>query len=254
MSLSEKEVIEKILSFDYKELFDWIKARLQGNDRHFPVYEGYETNLSKFLSQAFHHIENKRFRKNFLDILHDLTAELCGCSGDKVIENKEYVYELLSLCGRIKDFERKDTLYRVARSGKLKGIYVNNKELHLMLLRAMASFKVSGNHEFWVGQMHDGSNKYYANAAFYALANRKFRLDILFGHIGVFIDRFMGEVDIQLGICALINDYGKEEIVKRFKGLAYLLSRKQKEAVNNAFINARYGPVYRLYVGRSPGK
>jgi succinate dehydrogenase flavin-adding protein (antitoxin of CptAB toxin-antitoxin module) len=246
MSLSEQEVVEKILSFKYEELFDWIKARLHGDDRYFPIYEGYETNLSKFLSEAFHHIENQKFRDNFIEILDDLITELYGWAKDQVKEDKEYIYELLSLCGRIKNFERKSTLSRIARSGKLKGVHVYNKDLHLMLLRAMASFQVAGDYEFWVEQMYDESNKYYANAAFYGLLSRRFRLDILFEHIGVFINRFKGDVNLMLGISALINDYEKEEIVKRFQGIENILGQEQKEAVNNAFIEAGYDPVYQL--------
>jgi predicted regulator of amino acid metabolism with ACT domain len=246
MSLSEQEVVEKILSFNYEELFDWIKARLHRDDRYFPIYEGYETNLSKFLSEAFHYIENQKFRDNFIEILDNLITELYGWNKDQVKEDKEYIYELLSLCGRIKNFERKSTLYRIARSGKLKGIHVYNKDLHLMLLRAMVSYQVAGDYEFWVEQMYDEFNKYYANAAFYALLSRRFRLDILFEHIGVFINRFKGDVNLMLGISALINDYEKEEIVKRFQGIENILGQEQKKAVNNAFIEAGYDPVYQL--------
>lgn len=246
MPLSEQEVVEKILAFKYEELFDWIKARLHGDDRYFPIYEGYETNLSKFLSEVFHYIENQKFRDNFIGILDNLITELYGWAKDQVIEDKEYIYELLSLCGRIKNFERKSTLYRIARSGKLKGVYVYDKDLHLMLLRAMASYQVAGDYEFWIEQLYDEFNKYYANAAFYALLSRGFRLDILFEHIGVFINRFKGDVDLMLGISALINDYEKEEIVKRFQGIENILGQEQKEAVNNAFIEAGYEPVYQL--------
>lgn len=246
MSLSEQEVVEKILAFNYEELFDWIKARLHGDDRYFPIYEGYETNLSKFLSEVFHYIENQKFRDNFIGILDNLITELYGWAKDQVIEDKDYIYELLSLCGRIENFERKSTLYRIARSGKLKGVYVYDKDLHLMLLRAMASYQVAGDYEFWIEQLYDEFNKYYANAAFYALLSRGFRLDILFEHIGVFINRFKGDVDLMLGISALINDYGKEEIVKRFQGIEHILGQKQKEAVNNAIKEAGYEPVYQL--------
>ena len=62
MSLPEKEAVEKILSFKYEELFDWMKSRLQGQDRYFPVFEGVETNLSKFIGEAFHHIKDEDSR------------------------------------------------------------------------------------------------------------------------------------------------------------------------------------------------
>lgn len=238
MALSKQETIDKILSFDYQGLAQWIESRLHGNDGYFPIYEGYETNLSKFLSESFQHIKEKNFRKNFLEILYDLTIDLWGYTEDQVKENQEYIYELLSLCGRIEKFKRKNALYRIARSGKLRGFSAYNRDLHLMLLRALASYQSAGDCDLWIEQMKDDSNKYYANAAFYALLNRKYRLDILFQHINIFIDRFKGEIDLVWGIQALIKDYGKEEILDKFKKIETKLSRQQKEAVNHALIEA----------------
>jgi hypothetical protein len=246
MKLSKQEVIDKILSFNYKELAHWIKARLHGDDRYFPIYEGYETNLSEFLTESFTHIRDTKFRDNFLDILNQLAAELTSYSQDQANKEAEYIYELLSLCGSIKEFENKDTLYEIALDGKLKGIKAYDIDLHQLLLSTLASYHVAGDYKFWVQQMYDDSNKYSANAAFYALLNRGFRLDILFEHIWVFIDRFKGEIDLELGIRALVNDYGKEEIIKRFKGIEEILSREQKEAVNNAFIESIRETVYQL--------
>ena len=236
MTLSKQEVIDKILSFNYKELGDWMRSRLQSDDKYFPIYEGYETNLSEFLTESFNHIKNERFRENFLEILSDLTAELWGYTKKQIKENEDYIYELLSLCGTIKKFENKSILYRIARSGKLKGFKAYDVELHQLLLTVLASYQVTGDYEFWVEQMQDDSNKYYVNAAFYALLNRKYNLDILFEHMGVFINRFKGEIDLELGIEALIDDYGKKEIVERFKGIEPRLSLDQKKTVNHAFI------------------
>jgi hypothetical protein len=246
MVSSKQEVIDKILSFNYEELSNWIKSRLQGDDRYFPIYEGYEPNLSEFLAESFHHIKEEKFRDNFLEILGDLTTELWRISKNKkkVEENKEYIYELLSLCGSLKRFENKNTLYRIARSGKLKGIKAYDLELHQLLLTTLASYHVAGDYNFWIHQMQDDSNKYYANAAFYALLNRRFRLDILFEHIGVFINRYKGEIDLVLAVRALINDYDEKEIMKRFKSIELKLSPEQKEAVNNALIEAGYAHVY----------
>lgn len=247
MTLSKQEVIDKILSFNYEELSNWIRSRLQGDDRYFPVYEGYEPNLSEFLAEAFQHIKNETFRENFLEILGDLTTELWGFTKGKkkIEENKDYIYELLTLCGSIKKFQDKSTLYRIARSGKLKGLKGHGLELHQLLLTTLASYHVAGDYHFWIEQMSDDSNKYYANAAFYALLNRKFDLDIVFKHIVTFIDRFKGDINLVWGIRALINKYGKEEISKKFRQIESKLSPDQKEAVNNAFIKADYTAIYK---------
>ncbi len=248
---SKQEVVDKITALNYKELADWIQSRLHGHDRYFPIYEGYGTNLSKFLSEAFYHIKEEKFRDNFLEILHDLTVELWSISKkqESIKREKEYIYELLSLCGRIDAFERKSTLLRIARSGKFKGFRAYNKDLHLMLLRALASYRAAGNYQFWLEQMKDDSNKYYANTAFYALLNRKYDLGILFGHIEIFIARFMGEIDLMLGVKALINDYGAGEVIERFKMINSKLTLEQREAVNIVFSELKYGEPYEI----SPG-
>jgi hypothetical protein len=250
MALSKQDTIDKILSFNYEELAMWMKSRLKGYDRYFPVFEGYEPNLSEFLEESFYHIKNEKFRENFLEILGDLTIELWGLSKDKkkIEENKEYIYQLLSLCGRIEKFRNKSILYRIARSGDLKGVKAHNVELHQLLLTALTSLPAAGDYKFWIDQMYDDSNKYYANAAFYALLSRGFSLDILFEHIGIFIDRFRGEVDLVLGIRALIKEYSKDEISRKFRIIEDKLSREQKEAVNNAFMKSGYDAVYKLDV------
>lgn len=236
MVLSKKETIDKILSLNYEELAAWIRSRLHGDDRYFPVYEGYEPNLSEFLSEAFLHIKNETFRENFLEILTDLTTELWSFTRDKnrVEENKEYIYELLSLCASIKKFSNKDTLYRIAQSGKLKKVEVFGLELHQLLLTTLASYHVTGDYDFWVEQMKDNSNKYYANAAFYAFVNRKFSLNNIFKHIVIFIDRFKGQIDLVWGLRALINSYGAGEVMEEFRRIASKLSPEQKEAVTQA--------------------
>ena len=248
MKQSKQEVIDKILSFNYDALAQWIHSRLHGDDPYFPIYEGYETNLSEFLTESYNHIKNEKFRDNFIEILGDLADELWGYNKTKIEENVEYIYELLSLCGSMKDFENKTTLYRIARSGKLKGFKAFDLELHQLLLTALASYRVAGDYDFWIEQMQDDSNKYYSNAAFYALLNRKYDLDILFNQMGVFVDRFKGEIDLELGIEALLEDYGYDEIAARFEAIINRLSRKQKEAVDDAFMELGYGKMY----NRSP--
>jgi len=248
VALSKQETIDKMLSFNYKESADWIRSRLHGDDKYFPVFEGYESNLSKFLTEAFYNIKEERFRNNFLEIMDDLATELWSYTknDDYIKENQEYIYELLSLCGRIGEFKRKSMLYRIALSGKLKGFYAFDKDLHLMLLRALASYSVAGDCEFWIDQMKDDSNKYYANAAFYALLNGKYDPDVLFDHMDIFIDRFQGEIDLILGIKALMNDYDPREIFKRFKGIDDRLTPVQKDAVNNVFSEMKYSKPYKI--------
>lgn len=183
MKRTKKQVIDKILSFNYIELAQWMKSRLHGDDKYFPIYEGYETNLSEFLTETYENIKDEKFRDNFLEILNDLTAELSGFSTREVQKEAEYIYELLSLCASIKQFDNTDILYEIAVSGDLKGVKAFDLELHQLLLNTLASFKLSGDYEFWFDQMRDDSNKYYANAAFYALLNRVIAghsIDILF--------------------------------------------------------------------------
>ena len=263
MSYSEQELVDKILSLNYQELAKWIKSRLRGNDPYFPTYEGYETNLSEFLAESFQHIKNETFRANFLEILGDLTCELWGLSKNKkgIEEYKDYIYELLSLCAGIRQFENKRSLYRIARSGTLKGFNVFDVELHQLLLTTLASYRVVGDYDFWVEQMMDDSNKYYANAAFYALVNRKYDLDALFEHIDIFVDRFKGEIDLSLGVKALINDYGSRAITKHFKMIESKLTPEQRNAVNSVFSKLKYVKPYKVspvgpdkQTGYSPAK
>jgi hypothetical protein len=248
MALLKQEVIDRVLSFSYQELARWIKSRLSGNDPYFPVYKGHEPNLSEFLTEVFENIKHENFRENFLEIMGDLNIELWGVTGDQkeVEKNKDYIYELLSLCSTIKRFQNKNILYRIARSGKLKGVKAHNLELHQLLLTTLASYHVAGDHRFWIEQMKDDSNKYYTNAAFYALINRKSDLDIVFKHIDTFINRFKGEMSLVWGIRALINKYGQEEIYTGFKRIETKLSPEQREAIGEAFKKAGFEPVYKL--------
>jgi hypothetical protein len=92
--------------------------------------------------------------------------------------------------------------------------------------------------------MQDDSNKYYTNAAFYALLKQGFRLDILFDHIGKFIDRFKGGIELVFGIEALFDYHEPKKIYRMFKKIETRLSKEQKEAVNNALKEAGCDPVY----------
>jgi hypothetical protein len=92
--------------------------------------------------------------------------------------------------------------------------------------------------------MQDDSNKYYANAAFYAFLNNRYSINILFKHIGILIDRFKGQFELVLAVESLFDDYDPKKIYSMFKKIESRLSKEQKEAVNNAFKEAGYDPVY----------
>jgi hypothetical protein len=241
---SKEEVIDKILSFSYIELENWVRSRLHGDDEYFSIYEGHETNLRGFLADAFHHIKNKTFRDNFLEILNDLVSELRKYSPKEIEQDKDYIYELLTLCGSIKKFKDAATLYKLAKSGKFKPYKLRDTDLHLVLLTTLLSYRLGGNYRFWIEQMQDDSNKYYTNAAFYALLKQGFRLDILFDHIEKFIDRFKGGIELVFGIEALFDYHEPKKIYSMFNKIESRLSKEQKEAVNNAFKEAGYDPVY----------
>jgi hypothetical protein len=244
MGSAKQQTIDKILSFNYDELAEWISARLHGYDKYFPVYLGHEPNLSGFLIDAFHHIKDKKFRCDFIEILGDLTKQLKGFNKTQVKDSREYISELLVLCGNIKQFENKDFLLEMAVSGKFKGIIMDEEtDLHAGLLSTLASYRISGILDFWLAQLYDDSNKYYANPAFYALMDN---LGRLFEHIGVFIDRFKGEVELVLGLGELIDEYGSKEVIDRFKQIESKLSLKQKEAVNSALIELDYNEIFML--------
>lgn len=256
MSISSQESIDKILSFTFKELKDWIESRLKGNDKYFPIREGYELNLHDFLAEAYHHIDDEDFKRNFLEILDHLILTLRNISKNKkrIEENKEYIYEAVSLFRKIRDFKNKSFLYRFARNGNFKGIEAYDVDLHQLILNALASHDTVGDYNFWLEQMQDDSNKSYTNTAFYALLKRKYTLDIIFRVIGIFIDRFKDDANLVFGIRALFNNYGKNETINQFKAVEHKLSEEQKQAVDKAFIRMRRAPVFQLSSGAEPGE
>ncbi|NIM10877.1 MAG: hypothetical protein GTO45_02720, partial [Candidatus Aminicenantes bacterium] len=248
MAQSKQDVKEKILSFSHDELKNWIRSRLHGEDRYFSIYLGHETNLRGFLSDVFNRIENKEFRDDFIKTLNQLINEIDRYTKDEIEEDKVYIYELFTLCGTIKQFEKKVTLFQMAKSGKFKRIQVHDTDLHLVLLTALSSYRLGGNYKFWIEQMKDDSNKYYTNAAFYALLENRYSLDILFKHLGIFIDRFKEGIELVLGIESLFDDREPTEIYGMFKKIESRLSNEQKQAVNHAFKEAGYEIPYK------PGK
>lgn len=242
MELTRQKAIDRVLSFNYRELKEWMKKRLRGEDDYFPLYVGHEPNFSGFLIDVFHHIDNDRFRDDFIEILVTLSGELRKLTGEEIAAAKNYIAELLKLCGNIKQLYKKNHLLEMAASGKLKDIPIDEEsDLHVKLLVTLASFKMAGTSKFWLTQLLDASHRSYANPAFYALIDN---LDTLFRHIGVFIDRFAGEIELEWGIQALINDHGRKEIDKRFKSIDSKLSPRQKEAVDNALIEIEEAMIF----------
>jgi hypothetical protein len=241
--MTKQEAVDKILSFNYEELSNWIYWRLCGSDKYFPVYEGHEPNLSEFLIDAFKYIKNEKFRDNFLEVLSELVGQLGQFTNHQIEASKEYISELLFLCGNIKQFEEKHILLEIATKGRLKGYMVGESDLHAELLTTLASYRIAGTCEFWIDQLLDDSNKRYANSAFYALKDYS---DTLFEYMGIFIDKFKGEVELVLGIMSLVNELGLNETVKRFRRIESQLSFKQKEAVNHAFEELKYRKPYKI--------
>lgn len=250
MAGTKQEVIDKILSFDFTGLKEWIKKRLDGRDDYFPLYLGSEPNFSEFIIDSFQQIEDGTFRDNFIEILGKLTGELRKLNRDEIENSRDYIIELLKLCGNIRQFENKDYLMEIAVSGKFKGIKIDEEtDLHADLLTTLASYKIVGTYQFWIDQLRDDSDRYYANPAFYALMDN---LEKLFEYIDIFIDKYKGGIELEWGIEALINDYGKKEITGRFDVIESRLSPEQKEAVNHAFIELEENPVYEIEP--APGK
>lgn len=240
MSLSKQQIADKILSFNYDELARWIYLRLHGDDKYFPVYEGHhEPNLAEFPVEVFNHIKHETFRDKFIEILGDLITELKRFDSQEVMENKNYISELLFLCGNTKGLTKKHILLEIAIKGTFKGVMTDHSDLHSELLTTLASFKTAGNSDFWLEQFLDQTDKYYSNPSFYALADN---LEILFEYVGFFIDNFKGEPELELGIEYLINEYGREEILDRFKAVESKLSTEQRETVNNVFVECGYSP------------
>lgn len=126
-------------------------------------------------------------------------------------------------------------LFKIARSGKFKAYKLRDTDLHMVLLTVLQTFRRGGNFRFWIDQMKDGSNKYYTNAAFYALLSHGYSVDILFKHMGTFISRFKGGIELVFGIESLFDYYEPKTIYRMFEKIGPRLSSEQKEAVNNAF-------------------
>jgi hypothetical protein len=208
-----QQIINKILSFDKKELKEWMCSRLHGIDEYFSIYEGYETNLSEFLKEAYYHIGNKQFRKQFLNNIYSFTKQLKNLD----IKNKteqEYVYELLSLIGNMKDFKKKRKLLKIAKNRLFKNSIVYDINLHCLLLNTLASWNVYGSVQFWLSQLDENTNL-ITNITFYALLGKK-KHKIFFKYFGIFLKR-MEDIDIELMIDAIIEDIGKEKFSKYFE-------------------------------------
>jgi hypothetical protein len=244
MKRIKEQVIKKILSFKPVELESWMKSRLHGEDKHFPINEGGETNPGQFLKDIYENIKDKRFRDDFIEILDYRIDEVSGYSREKIIKEAEYIYEVLSLCDGIKELENIATLYDIAISGDLKGVKAFDMDLHHLLLCTLATLRLVGDAEFWLEQMEDNTNKYYTRVAFYALLIRKYRLGVILKRIDLFIDRFKGERELCSAIRELFDAYGEAEILGRFMDMDHILTWEQREAVNYALIGIGNDPIY----------
>jgi hypothetical protein len=242
MTILKEEAVDKILSFSFEELKEWIHSRLRGHDQYFPLLPESEINTTQLLVDSFRAVKSEKYRKNFIKILSGLSELLKNLSRREIEESKDYISRLLLLCGKIKQFKNKNSLVEIAVSGKFKGINPGGSDLHTRLLMTMSSNEIVGTREFWLRQFLDDSNKYYAYPAFLALSNYP---DLLFDNIAVYIDKFKGETELTWAIMLLIEKYEKDEIVKRFNFIEPKLSLKQKEAVDMAFIDAGHDPVYK---------
>jgi hypothetical protein len=242
MTILKEEAVDKILSFSFEELKEWMHSRLQGHDKYFPLLPESEANTTQFLVDSFRAVKSEKYRKNFIKILSELIEQLKNLSRKEIEESKNYISRLLLLCGKIKQFRNKKPLLEIAAAGKFKGINLEGNDLHDRLLMTMSSYKIVGTCEFWLQQLLDDSNKNYAFTAFFALNNYP---DLLFDHIAVYIDKFKGEKKLVWAITMLIEKYGKKEVIKRFDFIGSKLSPKQKEAVDMALIDAGHDPVYK---------
>jgi hypothetical protein len=244
MKQTKEQIIAKISSFKYEELEEWMISRLHGEDKYFPINEGDETNLGRFLKDIHENIGNKKSRDNFLEILKDMVDELAGYCREEIIKEAEYIHELLSLCAGIKELENIDILYEIAVHGDLKGVKAFDMDLHQSLLSTLASFNLSGDYEFWLEQMKDDTNKYYTHVSFYSLLRHGYRPGIILKRFNLFIEGFKGEKELGRGIQALFDAYGEAEIIGGFNDMDLVFSLEQKEALNNALIEIGHDKCY----------
>jgi len=246
MSLTEleQEAKDKIISFDYEELREWIHSRLQGFDRHFPIDLASKSDPGQFLVKCFFGIKNDRFQENFLKILNHLTQQLKNLSRVEIKKSKGYISRLLSLCGKIPGFKPKDALLEIAVPGKFANIKAEGRQLHAWLLDTLASHEIAGSCEFWLEQLLENTDKDCAFPAFFALKGYP---DRLFEHMTAIIDKYKRKIEPFIwGIILLINTNGRKIITGMFKRLENDLSFEQKETINRAFIEAGSDALYQL--------
>jgi hypothetical protein len=248
MASFKQELIGKILSFNYRQVCRWIKASLHGCDMPSNFKQ---SKPGKFLFELFCYIKEEKFREDFLESLCSLTRQLKGFSTDQVEESKDYIFELLYLCGEIKQFKDKESLLEMAVTGNFKGVKTDAGELHATLLKVLASHNIAGDPGFWTRQLLNESGRDYAFPAFWALQDN---LDILFGYMGTFIDRWGGDPDLEAAIRLLIYKYKREQVAKRFNVIAPNLSIRQKQSVNKAFAANGFDAVYQLKAAEPAGK
>jgi hypothetical protein len=248
MASFKQELIGKISSFNYRQVCRWIKASLHGCDMPSNFKQ---SKPGKFLFELFCYIKEEKFKEDFLESLCSLTRQLKGFSTNQVEESKDYIFELLYLCGEIWQFKDKESLLEMAVTGNFKGVKTDAGELHAALLKVLASHNIAGDPGFWTRQLLDESGRDYAFPAFWALQDNP---DILFGYMGTFIDRWDGEPELEAAIRLLIDKYKREKVAERFNVIASNLSIRQKQSVNEAFAANGFDAVYQLKVTEPAGK
>lgn len=122
MTILKDETVDKISSFSFEELKEWIHSRLQGNDKYFPLLPESEPNTTQFLADSFRAVKIEKYRKNFIKILYSLVNQLKYISRKEIEESKNYISRLLLLCGKIKQFKNKNPLLEIAGNSQLQAV------------------------------------------------------------------------------------------------------------------------------------
>lgn len=98
MVLFKQELIDKVTSFNCRELSSWIKAILHGCD--IPP-NSRQSKPGKFLFDLFRYIKEEKFKEDFLESLCSLVKQLKRFTTNQIEESKDYIFELLYLCREI---------------------------------------------------------------------------------------------------------------------------------------------------------
>lgn len=252
--IQSQEVIEKIASLNYGDLHRWIKNRLEGKDELFGISKEEERRKFELIAKAYGRLcgkgllgENDFTITKFNPIMELLIEKLRNIEVNRkrIEENKEYIYELISLFERIPDFKLKSFLYEFARDGNFKGIKayddIEETDLHRVILCGLATHRTLGDQNWWIDQIiNDQKNKWYVGISFYALLNRGYRLDIILDikPFKIFIDIFKEDKkELESCIEAIFNGYGKEPVLNQLRNIDEKLTGDQRAAVKSVLKN-----------------